>query len=164
MQGILEQVSLSSSLERTKNLHIAGVGRQYNHLCVGKFISDSNECLDPIHLRHLQIHQRDVGMEHPELLDGLATVGRLTDHNHVRLNANQSRYSVANQCMVVNRKDSNLRASGAHDRLRISFHALPSRQTFVKLTNSLEPWRKRYRQGGAIPLPFLRPLRSIRSA
>jgi len=33
---------------------------------------------------HLQVHQCDVRMEHPELLDGLATVGRLTYHNHVR--------------------------------------------------------------------------------
>src|SRR5271157_104476 len=102
-------------------------------------------------------------MEHPELLDGLATVGRLTYHNHVRLNANETGDPVAHQCMVVNRENSNLRASGAHDRLHILFPALPSRQTFVKLTNSLELWRKRYRQGGLIPLPYLRPLRSTLS-
>ena len=119
MQSILQQVSLSPSLERTKNLHIAGVGRQHDHFCVGKFISDSNERIEAVHLRHLQVHQRNVRMVRPELLDGLATVGRFTYHHHVRLNANQTRYAVANQCMVVNRKNSNLRASGAHD----LFHA-----------------------------------------
>src|SRR5271157_1580712 len=164
MLRVLEQVGVSTGLERTDNLHVACVSRQHDDSCVGKFISNSNERIQTVHLRHLQIHQRNVRMVRPELLDGLATVGGFTYYGHVRLDPNQTGDPFPHEWMVVNCENSNLRASGAHDRFRISFHAVPSRQTFVKLTNSLELRRKRYRQGGAIPLPYLHQLRSTRSA
>ena len=76
-----------TAVESTQNLRIACVGRQHNHFCVGKFVANRNERIDAVHLRHLQVHERDVGMMHPELLDSIASVTRLSYHNHVRLNA-----------------------------------------------------------------------------
>src|SRR5208337_2430556 len=160
VQSVLEQVGLSAGLDRADNLHIASVGRQHDDSCVGKFISNSNERIEAVHLRHLQVHQRNVRMVRPELLDGLATVGRLTYHHHVRLNANQPRYAIANQCMVVNCKDSNLRAGGTH----AYFMPLRLPQTFMKTTSLSELIHMQCRQEYAVPLRYPRRLRSILSA
>src|SRR5271157_218160 len=114
MQSILQQVSLSPCLECTENLYIAGVGRQHNNSCVGKLVANSNECVDAIHLWHLQVHQRDVGMERTELLDSLAPGGRFSYHNHVRLNANETGDPFAHKGMVINCENSNSGCVGLH--------------------------------------------------
>src|SRR5450755_4970138 len=112
---------MGTGFERTQNLHVAYIGRQHNDLRIWKLPANRNERIDAVHFRHLQIHQRDIGTVRPELLNGLATVGRLAYQNHVGLNANQSGDPLAHNWMVVNRKNSNLRDAGAHELLLYAF-------------------------------------------
>jgi hypothetical protein len=55
------------------------------------------------------------------LLDGLATIGRFTYQNHIRLNADQTGDPLAHDWVVVNCKNSNLRDAGAHELLLHAF-------------------------------------------
>jgi hypothetical protein len=50
----------------------------------------------------------------PELLDGFTAVGGLAYQNHVRLDRNQCGDALANDGMIVNRKNSNPRDIGTH--------------------------------------------------
>src|SRR5271157_55348 len=126
MQRILEQVGLSTGLERTQNLRIACVCRQHNHSGVGKFIANSNQRVKTVHFRHLQVHQRDVRTVRAELLDSLATIGRLAYYSHILLNANQPGDALAHDGMVVDRENSYSRDAGAHDRSPTLSFALPA--------------------------------------
>src|SRR5580704_628788 len=121
MQSILEQIGLSTGLERTQNLRIACVCRQHDHFCIRKFVANRNQGVDAAHLRHLQVHKRDVRTVRPELLNGIAPVGCLAHQDHIALNANQTGDPLPHNWMVVNRKNSNLRDASAHELLLYAF-------------------------------------------
>jgi hypothetical protein len=57
--------------------------------------------------RGCSIHQRDVGVVFSELLDSFAPVGRLGDQLHIRLGSNQASDAVADNLVIVRRKNSN---------------------------------------------------------
>ena len=160
MQRILEQVGLSTGLERTENLHVARVGRQHDNSCVGKFIANRNERVEAIHFRHLQVHQRNVRMVRPELLDGFATVGRFTYQNHVRLNANQTGDPLAYDGMIVDRKNSNCEMPAL---MSIPTSCLALSEQFLKTRNVCSSSGRRCWQERAVPLRYPHRLRSTPS-
>ena len=53
----------------------------------GKLVANGDDGIDAVHLRHLQVHQRDIRPMRPELLDRLAAIGGLGDQIHVRLDS-----------------------------------------------------------------------------
>ena len=120
MQGVLEQIGLRAGLERAQRLHIAGIGGQHDDARLRELAADRNDRIEPAHLRHLQIHQRDVGTVRAKLLDGLAPVGGLGDHLHVRLSSDQSHDALADERMIIHRKDPDGGGFAAHDSLGAS--------------------------------------------
>jgi hypothetical protein len=84
------------------------VGRQYDDLRIWKFSSNRDDGIESVHLRHLQIHERDVWTMGTELLDRLAAVRGLGDQSHIRLGADEYGYALPYEGVVVNRQNSNL--------------------------------------------------------
>ena len=113
MKRVLEQVALSPGLERTENVHIALVRRQHDHSCLGELRSNGDEGIEPVHFRHLNVHQRYVWTVRPELLDSVTTVGGFCDQRHIRLNPNETGDSLSDDWMVVDRENPNSRAVAA---------------------------------------------------
>src|ERR1700730_4061202 len=155
MVGILEQIGMGAGFERPQNLYIAGVGRQYNHLCIGKLISNHNERVNTVHFRHLQIHQRDIGTVSAELLNGLATIGGLSYYSDIRLNSKQTGDPLPYDRMVVDRENPNLRTAGGHKSMLSSL-----RQIFATTRNVCDLSRRRRWQERGVPLRFPHRLRS----
>jgi hypothetical protein len=48
-----------------------------------KLGANRDQRVETVHLRHLQVHQRHVGMETSKLLDRFAPVRRFADEHHV---------------------------------------------------------------------------------
>ena len=86
--GVLEQIAQGAGVQRPDDPLGVGVRRQHEH--VGQLLAhDLAGRRDPVELRHLQVHQDDVGAEPPGQVDGLSAVGRLADHVDVRLAGEQ---------------------------------------------------------------------------
>src|SRR5690242_7999194 len=137
VQRTLKQVSLRAGLERAQNLHVASVGCQHDHFCVGGLVANGNERIEAIHLRHLHVHQRDVRTMSPELLDRLTAVAGFSDQSHVWLKRYHPRDPLAAYGMVVNRQNSDLSGAAAHDLISYSI-SVPSRQAFLTTRNASE--------------------------
>ena len=73
----------------------------------GELGPNRNGRFEPVHLRHLQVHQRHVGPMGAELLDGLAAARAFGDELHVRLAGEQRRHAVAEQRVIVDGQDAN---------------------------------------------------------
>src|ERR1700682_1409839 len=78
-QQTFQEINTSAGLERTLDLDIPGIGRQYDNARFGKLTANRVDRVDAGHIRHLQIHECDVRVVSSELLDGLPTIGRLRD-------------------------------------------------------------------------------------
>src|SRR5262249_25668582 len=73
--------------------------------CIGKFGADGDGRFEPVHLGHLQVHQRYIGPMGPELPDGLAAIPAFSDELHVRLAGQERRDAVAEQRVIVHGQD-----------------------------------------------------------
>jgi hypothetical protein len=69
----------------------------------GNFAPNRHQRIQPVHLRHLQVHQSDVGPVRPELLDRFAAIGSFGHQGHVRLCRQQRRNPVPEQGVVIDR-------------------------------------------------------------
>src|SRR5262249_20879987 len=63
--------------------------------------------IEPVHLGHLEIHERDVRTMGTELLDSFLPVRTLGNHFHVCLARHQRRDAAAQDGMIVNSEDPN---------------------------------------------------------
>jgi hypothetical protein len=75
VKRIFEQVTSCSCFECSKDLYIAVIRRQHNDFCFGKFSPNRDDGIQPVHLRHLQVHERDVRAMRTKLLDTRAISG-----------------------------------------------------------------------------------------
>src|ERR1700687_217850 len=105
---IFEQVTSCSCFECAKNLYITLVGRQHNDLSIGKFCQNCDDRIEAVHLRHLQVHERDVRAMRTELLDCLAPIRCLGHQSHIGHRADKYRYALPYENMIVNCKNPDL--------------------------------------------------------
>jgi hypothetical protein len=61
---------------------------------------------------HIDIHNHDIRLELPNLVDGLTTIGCLTDDTQVLLLLNQHAQTFAQHGMIINEQDGCLLAHG----------------------------------------------------
>src|ERR1700761_5128237 len=85
----LEQVSPSAGFESARNMEVARMGRQDDNSCVGELAANGADRIDTAHLRHLQIHERDVRTMFSELFERLTSVRSFPNQLHVRLSVDQ---------------------------------------------------------------------------
>ena len=64
----------------------------------------AHQRVDAVHFRHLQVHEGDVRMVSPKLLDRLAASGRLSHQRHIRLNGEQAGDPFAHQRMIIDHR------------------------------------------------------------
>jgi hypothetical protein len=65
------------------------------------FPPDTHDRIDSVQVRHLQVHQGDVGALTPENFDGLTTVRSLADDYHVRFTLDDGGNAFAQYGMIV---------------------------------------------------------------
>jgi hypothetical protein len=105
-------------------MNVAGVSGEYDKSRVRKLAADGDHGIDPVPIRHLQVHERDIGIMFPELLDGLMSTGGFRNNLHVSLITNESGDPFAEKGMIVYYENS--------DGLEINAHVF----RFVFLLNS----------------------------
>ena len=80
---------MCSCFECANNLYITFVGRQDNDSRIREFSPNRDDGIEAIHLRHLEIHQRDVGSMLTELLHSLAPIRGFGDQSHIGLSTEE---------------------------------------------------------------------------
>src|SRR5215472_2518478 len=105
-------------------MNVAGVSGEYDESRVRKLAANGDHGIDAVPIRHLQVHERDIGIVFTELLDGLMSIGSFSDNLHVRLIANESGDPFAEKGVIIYYENSN--------RLEVNAHVL----LFVFLLNS----------------------------
>ena len=100
-QATLEEEPKRACFERADRLHVAVIGREHEDPGVGKLGAYGRDGFDASQARHLQIHQRDVGLEFAEAHDRFGAVARFADKRHVRLRFEDRGDAVAQHRMVV---------------------------------------------------------------
>src|SRR5271157_5032531 len=108
VKRIFQQITLCSCFERAKNLYIALIRRQDDDFRIRKLPPNRDDRIEAVHLRHLQIHQRNVGAMRTEQLDSLAAIRSFGDQSQIRLSTDEHGYALPYQGMIVNCKNSNL--------------------------------------------------------
>src|SRR5215472_3446660 len=105
-------------------MNVARVSGEYDKSRVRKLAADRDHGIYAVPIRHLQVHERDIGIVFPELLDGLMSTGGFSNNLHVRLITNESGDPFAEKGVIVYYENPN--------RLEINAHVL----CFVFLLNS----------------------------
>ncbi|OEZ61540.1 hypothetical protein JAB2_44440 [Janthinobacterium sp. HH100] len=77
--------------------------------------ADGADGVKTAHARHLQIHQRDIGLQRLKLLHRLLAIGGLTHQRHAGKGAQQGRDAVEQQLVVVGDEDAYRCRIAAHD-------------------------------------------------
>jgi hypothetical protein len=101
VKRIFEQVTSCSCFECSKDLYIALVGRQHNDFRFGKFAPNGGDGIQAVHLRHLQVHERDVRPMRTELFQFELLVVRLANHLRRRKPAARNLYPVSFSLGIV---------------------------------------------------------------
>src|SRR5271167_4341026 len=109
VNGVLEQVASCSCLECAKDLYIAFVRRQHDDFRVGKFCPNCDDRIQAVHLRHLQVHERDVRAMRTELLDCLTPIRGFGDQSQLTFGTDEYSYALAYENMIVHCKNPDLR-------------------------------------------------------
>src|SRR3954466_6297343 len=100
-QHTLQQVTPGSGFESAKDLEIPRIGCQDDNSCVGELAANRADGVDTAHLRHLQIHERDVRTVFSELFERLTSVRSFPNQLYVRLSVDQHSNAFAKQRMIV---------------------------------------------------------------
>src|SRR5215471_916280 len=147
MQGVFQQITPRAGFDRAQYLSVSGVRGQHDDSRLWNLIANRHECVQPVHLRHLQIHHHNVRVVRPELLDRLASVRGLPYDAHVRLAADEPSDALTHNGMVVDHEDSNRAGLGTHpfssgsflENLPPNFSTNPDRRRSIGATYARAP-------------------------
>src|SRR5947199_351728 len=79
-----------AGVEGPMNVLVAVIGGEHDYAGVGELIEDRSGRGEPVHDRHAEIHEDDVGAKFAILLERFLTVRRLSDHLEVRFGREES--------------------------------------------------------------------------
>src|SRR3989454_5687233 len=122
----LQYVSPRTSFKSAQHLDVACVRRQDNDAGIGEFGSNTDDCLDAVQGRHLEIHQRYIRPVQSELVDSFLPVRGFRHQLHIGFTVDECCDPLAEDSMVVDGEDPN--------GVRIDAHEFPD-----FLRNSLNP-------------------------
>ena len=108
--GVLEQIATGAGLERgvdTPGLPETG---HHDNRHLGVALGDLGQRLEAVHARHNKVHEDDIGRrrvdgQRGQLVEGLAPIGRLTDHLDVVEELEVGRDPAPDDGMVVDDED-----------------------------------------------------------
>ncbi len=99
--GILQEIAQRARLDGREDLVVSGKAGQHQDTCFRLTGRDAANGLNPIHLRHHQVHQDDVGLEPFCLGHRLPPVFCLSHHFNVRLRRQQGTNPLADYDVIV---------------------------------------------------------------
>src|SRR5271170_7146582 len=112
LRHALQNVTSSSGPQCTIDLGVAVRTGQHDDKCIWKLFPNCNEGVSAIYSGKSNIHQGDIRPMNAEFRDGLFSICRLGDKNHVLLRTNDHREALANKWMILNAKNTNWIADG----------------------------------------------------
>jgi hypothetical protein len=92
---------------RAQHLDIARVRSQDDDAGIRGFSSNTDDCVDTVQRRHLELHQSHIRPVQSELFDRFLSVGSFRDQLHIGLSVYQRCDSLAEQRVVVYGKNAN---------------------------------------------------------
>ena len=99
--GLLDQVARGASLGELMHVFVVTVGREDEHFAGQALLDDLARGLEPVQLRHGDIHDDDIRGELLRHVDGLAAIFGLADHFDVGFGGKEGTDSLAHDRMVV---------------------------------------------------------------
>ena len=106
---VFQQIGDRPGLQRPIDVLVALVSGHYNDLGGREFRADRANRFDTAHIRHPQIHERDVRLMLAILLQAFPSGRCRPDHGHIRFRADRRRQSGADHRMIIDYQNSNLR-------------------------------------------------------
>jgi hypothetical protein len=103
--GALEQEAAGSCPDRLEHPGLVVEGGQDQHPRAATLRRQLPGGLHAVQVRHAQVHEDDVGLERPALLDSLPTAPRLGHHPEVGLGLEQQAQAGPQQGVVVHQDD-----------------------------------------------------------
>ena len=103
---ILEQVALGSSLDAAEYVPVGGIGSQSNDSATGSLVNYASDSLYPVHLRHLEVHEDNIGQQLSRLSHCFDTIYGLTHHNQVFLLVQNRGETLPDYRVIVYYQDS----------------------------------------------------------
>ncbi len=97
------------------NVLVAVIGGEHDYPGVGELVENRSGRGKPVHDRHAEIHQDDVGTKFAILLECFLTVRRLTDHLQIGFGREECHETGADEWMVVGGEDPDGRRAGHPD-------------------------------------------------
>jgi hypothetical protein len=116
---VLDQVRARPRAQRAMNVGVAVIGRESDHSGLGVDAADRADRRHAVDLRHLEVHEHDVGTLGLEERDRFRTVARQAHDIDVGLVGEHRRDAGANHRMVVGRENANASAVSLHHSLRV---------------------------------------------
>ena len=101
----LKEVSHRACLESARCLYIARVGGEDDDASARELFTNGKNCFNTVHLRHLQIHERDVWSLLPECNDSLPPVCSFTYELHIPLGLERESNTIPDERMIVDTED-----------------------------------------------------------
>ncbi|EEF24634.1 conserved hypothetical protein [Ricinus communis] len=114
-QHALEQIAGGAGGDRALRQHVALVRGEHHDAGVGEFLADGDGGVDAVHVRHLDVHQRDVRLQAAIRLHGLHAVRGLLQQLHVVFIGDHAGDAFAEHRVVVHAQDFDRRSG--HRRL-----------------------------------------------
>src|SRR5262249_48501776 len=99
--GLLHQVARRAERGELVHILVVAVGRQHEQLAGQALVNDLSRRLEPVELRHRDVHDDDVRQEFLRELHGLAAVLGLADDLDVGFGGQQGAETLADDGVVV---------------------------------------------------------------
>ena len=137
----LQHVALRASDHRLLEKVDALFGRHHDHPAERDFAGDEPRGLDPIQVRHVDVHEHDVGLQLGRATDGFVSGRGRADHHHVGLGRDELTQHAAGHGAVVYHQDmdrTHAAASIVNSRTTLRKSALPSRPLGANTTFAVD--------------------------
>ena len=102
----LQDIPLGAGRQCTLRQHITLVGGEHDDASGKKLRANGDERLDPIHLRHLDIEQHDIGTKRAILRQRFASVRGLSHDAQIPFVGDERDQACAKYRMVIHRNDA----------------------------------------------------------
>jgi hypothetical protein len=101
MVGILQNVAAGAGLNRRHDSRIFIMNRQHQDLHVRETALDQAGSRNPVEPRHIYVHQDHIGFGFHRQIEGLAPVGRFSDHSQVRFSFEEQPKALPKEPLIL---------------------------------------------------------------
>lgn len=104
--GVFEEIADRTGTDSISDRTVLDHAGQRNDLDVSQFRPDCGCGADPVHHRHQQIHEDDVGQQVSRQFDGLLTVGSLANHLELVLGVEEHPKALTHDAVIVDHENA----------------------------------------------------------